>query len=220
MSTDEIDTDPRVLARAALRELDAETPDESPAELMGGPLSWGESAVTMAEAERDPDNAPTMRPHVVAPCQKLQKHRALRLHCYCGKGLDYLALASLSTGVLVVSSPRLLPPKQRGGGPQDLGPLDGQHPESGWALIPWERSMRQREGAHVTAWRPESSHPVLGDGAFVLGDTAKRQTFICPKCGATHTFKNIRLLRLVLDAIVNGQPTVRLVKSTESAAPT
>ncbi len=190
----------------------------SPAELFGAPLAWGASAVTQAEAARDPGNAPVMRPHVIAPCQKLQAHPALRLHCSCGKGLDYLALATLSTGVLVISSPRLLPPKWRQGGQQDLAAVDGNDPEAGWALIPWERSMRKRAGTHQTAWQPEGSHPVLGEGAFLIGDTAKRQTFICPNCGATHTFRNIALLRLVLQAIASGERKVRLGKGSSAAA--
>jgi hypothetical protein len=178
---------------------------------MGGPLAWGESWVTVVEAQRDPDNARVMRPHVIAPCQQLQRHRAMRLHCTCGKGLDYLALASLSTGVMVISSPRLLPPKRRQGGPSDLASvIEGDDPEAIWALLPWEASMRQREAAHRTAWKAPESHPVLPPGSGVVGDTAKRQTFDCPKCGASHTFVNINLLRLVLQAIANGEPTVRL----------
>jgi hypothetical protein len=177
---------------------------------MGGSLAWGESWVTKVEAERDPANAPTMRPHVIAACQELRFHPAMRLHCTCRKGLEYLALASLATGVLVVSSPELLPPKRRGGGPNDLGPVEGQDPEAGWALTPWERSMRNRVAAHQSAWKDEPVHPILGLGAGVMGDTAKRQIFICKKCGATHTFLNITLLRLVLQAIASDQRSVRL----------
>jgi hypothetical protein len=44
----------------------------------------------------------------------------------------------------------------------------------------------------------------------VIGDTAKRQTFNCKACGATHTFLNVTLLRLVLQAIAAGKTNVRL----------
>ncbi len=199
------------LAWKALAELDADQPNKSPAQLMGGPLAWGDSSVAVVEAERDPANAATMRPHVIAPCQQLQRHRAMRLHCTCGKGLDYLALASFATGVLVVSSPRLLPKKRRAGGPLDLAStIEGSHPDAGWALIPWETSMRAREAAHQTGWKETDSHPALGFGARVIGDAAKRQIFTCANCGATHTFVNINLLRMVLQAIANGEGTVRI----------
>lgn len=210
MPNDPGDTSPRDLARAALKELDAEEPDLSPVELLGGSLAWGESRVTEIEAERDPSNAPVMRPHVVAPCQKLQSQPALRLHCTCGKGLDYLALATLSTGVLVISSPTLLPPKRRTGGLGDLGAIGTDDPEAGWALIPWQESMRDRAAAHHTSWNEVGPHPALGDNAVVLGDAAKRQTFSCEICRATHTFKNIQLLRLVLRSIESGDRKVRL----------
>jgi hypothetical protein len=219
MPDDKRNTDPKELARTALKELDAEHPDESPAQLLGGPLAWGEGAVAMVEAERDPGNAPVMRPHVIAPCQKLQSQPALRLHCSCGKGLDYLALASLATGVLVVSSPTLLPPKRRTGGPGDLGPIGTDDPEAGWALLPWEASMRDRAAAHQTSWDGEVPHLALGDHAVVIGDTAKRQTFYCGSCGATHTFRNIRLLRLFLKAISHGERKVRLGPAPEPATP-
>ncbi len=204
------DTDARSLARAALAELDADTPDGSPAQLLRGPLAWGESSVAMVEAARDPINAPTMRPHVMGPCQQLQSHPALRLHCTCGRGLDFLALASLASGVLVVSSPRRQPKKLRAGGTQDLAPVDDFGPGFGWSLIPWERSMRDRAATHRTAWVDTEDHPVLGPGRGVMGDVAKRQTFICEGCGATHTFRNVVLLRLVLQAIADGESTVRL----------
>lgn len=201
-------TSPRNLARQALAELDAPEPNLELAQLMGGPLAWGESWVAMVEAERDPANAPTMRPHVIALCQGLSKHPALRLKCTCRKGLDYLALASMATGILVVSSPTLRSPNERGGGPNDLGPVDGQSPGAGWALIPWERSMRSRAAAHQTSWQDKPDHPVLGVKVGIVGDTAKRQVFNCSKCGATPTFLNITLLRLVLQAIAADQRSV------------
>ena len=199
----------RELAKAALAELDAPEPDPSPAQLMGGPLAWGESHVTLAEAARDPANAPTMRPHVIAPCQKLLSYPALRLHCTCGKGLDFLALASLN-GVLVVSSPRRLTPKLRRGGPNDLATAASDDPTKPWSFVPWERSMHERSASHRTAWKMPDVHPTLGPGAGIAGDAAKRQTFVCPACGATHTFVNVNLLRLVLQAIAAGERAVRL----------
>lgn len=110
----------------------------------------------------------------------------------------------------MVSSPWLLPPKRRTGGPGDLGPIGTDDPEAGWALIPWETSMSDRAAAHQTSWDGTVPHLALGDNAVVIGDTAKRQTFHCEKCGATHTFKNIHLLRLVLIAYANGERKVRL----------
>jgi hypothetical protein len=206
----------KALAREALAELDADEPDLSPAELMGGTTAWGDSDswVRQAEAARDPANAPTMRPHVVAPCQKLQSHSALRLHCTCGRGLDFLALASLATGVLVVSSPRLLPPKQRRGGTQDLASVDDKDPNRPWTFAAWEHMMSRRSAMHRSSWQAPPIHPVLGPNAGVMGDTAKRQTFNCEGCGATHTFLNITLLRLTLKAIAEGKTEVRLDGST------
>lgn len=198
------------LAWAALAELDAPEPDPSPAQLMGGPLAWGDSWVTTVEAARDPANAPTMRPHVIAPCQKLQSHPALRLQCTCGKGLTFLALASMATGVLVVGSPRRLPPKLRRGGPNDLTTVESNDPTRPWAFAPWERSMRERVAQHRTAWQTPDVHLALGPGAGVIGDSAKRQLFTCPTCRAAHTFVNITLLRMVLRAIAAGEQTVRL----------
>lgn len=209
MSLEPQPLDFRALAKAALAELDAPEPDPSPAQLMGGPLAWGESRVAMVEAARDPANAPTMRPHVIAPCQKLQSHPALRLHCTCGKGLDFLALASLN-GVLVVSSPRRLPPKLRRGGPNDLVTVESDDPTRPWTFVPWERSMRRRVAVHHTAWQKPDVHLALGPGAGVMGDAAKRQLFTCPTCGADHTFVNITLLRLVLESMAAGEQTVRL----------
>jgi len=200
--------DSKRLARAALAELNAPEPDRTPAQLMGGQLAWGESWVTMVEADRDPANAPTMRPHVIAACQQLREHPALRSRCKCGKPLDFLALAAFSTGVLVVSSPKLLPEERRGGGVLDFAPVDDSPPECGWALLPWEDLMRQRAARHRTAWHSDS-HPFLGPGAGVIGDTAKRQVFECaPGCGAVHVFRNATLLRLVLQAIADGSDEV------------
>jgi hypothetical protein len=197
------------LARAALRELEADEPDLSPAQTMGGPLSWAENWTGQVEAERDPINAPAMRPHVIAPCQELRHYRAMRLHCRCGKGLDYLALITLN-GVLVVSSPRLLPPKLREGGPLDLGPIDDSDPGARWTYARWERMMRDRSAVHRTAYEPPAIHAALGEGAGVVGDSAKRQWFTCNNCGATETFSNITLLRMFLEAIADGEGKVQI----------
>ena len=176
--------------------------------LWGVEPGWSGEIAAFLEAARDPANAPAMRPHVVAPCQQLPSHPALRLHCTCGRGLDYLALASFSTGVLVVSSPRRVPLKRREGGTRDLAPVGDDRPEAIWTLSAWEASMRQRAASHATGWKPEP-HPALGN-AVVMGDTAKRQVFHCKGCGATHVFLNVTLLRLLLEAIAAGSQTVRL----------
>jgi hypothetical protein len=176
---------------------------------MGGETSvdyW----VTQAEMARDPENAPAMRPHVAAACQQLRFQPPLRLHCTCGRGLEFLALITLN-GVLVVSSPRRVPKSERTGGVHDLAALDDSDPDAAWTYADWARSMQERvsPGAHSSSWQAPTIHPVLGPGAGVWGDAAKRQTFVC-KCGATHTFLNVRLLRLVLEAIAGGQDRVRL----------
>ena len=196
------------LAREALAELEAEEPDRSPVELLGGQVAWGLEPLSRVEASRDPANAPAMRPHVVAPCQQLARHRALRLHCTCGRGLDFLALAAFATGVLVVSSPRLRPVKRREGGTLDLAAIGKEDPEAEWTLSTWEASMWQRASSHATAWNPQP-HPALGK-AMVVGDAAKRQLFHCKGCGATHTLLNVTLLGLLLRAIAAGSRTVRL----------
>jgi hypothetical protein len=51
--------------------------------------------------------------------------------------------------------------------------------------------------------------------AKTIGDTAKGQTFYCEHCGATHTFKNLQLLRLFLTAIERGDLKVRLALAAE-----
>jgi hypothetical protein len=197
------------LAQAALDELDAEEPNPSPATLMGGEASWGHW-LTRVEADRDPANAPAMRPHVVAVCQQLSRYPAIRLHCTCGRGLDFLALAPFATGVLVVSSPSRLPKKLRSGGGVDaLAPIDPS--EDSWSLTFWEQHMQQRaaDAKHATSWDNPPAHAVLGPEASLVGDSAKRQTFTCTGCGATRTFKNVTLLRLVLQAIAAGERHVR-----------
>jgi hypothetical protein len=210
----EVQHTPADLARKALAELSAAEMDTAPVELMGGTLKWEESWTSQVEAARDPINAPTMRPQVVAACQELQKHPAVRLHCTCRRGLDFLALASLATGVLVISSPRRLPKKRRQGGPNDLASVDPTDPpEAGWSLMKWEASLFERAARHHTAWESTSEHPVLGPNTRVIGDAAKRQTFECPGCGATHTYHNVTLLRMVLEAIAAGESTVRLRKT-------
>lgn len=209
------------LAREALAELGADEPDLSVAELMGGPLAWGESDVGLFEAQRDPKNVNVMRPHLIAACQKLDRHPAIRLHCSCGKGLDWLALAPLSTGVLVVSSPRHAPYKQQGGGILDLAPVEeGLPADAGWSLIPWEESMLRRDAQHRSSWQRPEVHPVLGPNVRVIGDAVKRQTFICPKCDADFVFLNVQLLRLFLQAIAARDKKIRLadreIKATTS----
>ena len=198
----------QVLARAALAELGAAEPDRSPVDLLGGRVAYGLEPVSRVEAARDPANAPAMRPHVVAPCQRLASYPALRLHCTCERGLDFLALAPFATGVLVVSSPRRLPKKRRAGGTQDLASPDDEHPDGPWTFSVWEASMLRRTASHSTAWMSEP-HPALGD-VMVMGDTAKRQVFYCKGCGATPVFVNVTLLRLVLQAIADGSESVRL----------
>jgi hypothetical protein len=103
-----------------------------------------------------------------------------------------------------------LPRNSRGGGVEDLAPVDRS--EQCWTLMSWERHMYQRtaEAQHATSWDNPPVHPVAGPGARLVGDSAKRQTFICDGCGATHTFLNVTLLRLVLRAIASGQRQVRL----------
>lgn len=217
MSFDSQRPDFRAFAKAALAELDAPEPDPSPAQLMGGPVAWRESVVVNMEDERDPANAPTRRPHLVAACQALRSHPSLRLKCSCGRGLTFLAVAALATGVLVVSSDRRLPVKLRRGGVGDLVTVLSDDPTRPWSLVPWEAAMRDRLGAHHTAWRSApvgpSSRSLAPDGLVaigVVGDTAKRQAFICKDCGATPTVVNVSLLRLVLRAMADGERVVRL----------
>jgi len=206
------------VARAALAELDADEPDRSTAQLMGGALAWDQSPVTAADAARDPTNAPTMRPHLIAACQKLQKHPALRLHCACGRGLEFLAIAPFATGALVVSSPRLVGLHHRTGGTGDLGSVEDNDPTHAWSLDPWEAWIRTGKGAHVSAYVP-ADHPILGAGAQLMGDAARRQTFSCTGCGATHTFSNVTLLRMVLRTIALGDRKVRLGSPAMTARP-
>lgn len=92
----------------------------------------------------------------------------------------------------------------------DLAPVDSNDEEAGWAMFPWEASMMSRASAHHTSYSEQAPHPVLGEGANIMGDAAKRQTFVCMGCGATPTFQNITLLRLVLAAIASGERSVRL----------
>ena len=217
-------TNYRALARAALAELDAPEPNPSPAQLMGGPLAFGESVVISTEDTRDPANAPTRRPHLVAACQGLQAHPSLRLHCSCGRGLTFLAIAALSTGVLVVSSHRRLPPKLRKGGSGDLATALRDDPTRPWSLIPWEAAMRDRLAGHRTAWQQAPAGPSVRELApeglvamGVVGDTAKRQAFSCEGCGAVHVLLDVTLLRLVLQAIADGDRAVRIPKTWPSS---
>jgi len=74
--------------------------------------------------------------------------------------------------------------------------------------------MSRRSAMHRSSWQAPPIHPVLGPNAGVMGDTAKRQTFNCKECGATHTLLNVTLLRLVLQAVAEGKTEVRLAGST------
>jgi hypothetical protein len=193
-------------AQAALAELDAAEPNRSPAQLMGGEKTW-DHLLTQLEMDRDPGNAPALRPHVVAPCQQLRFQPALRLWGSCGHPLGYLALVSM-VGVLAVGSPRLLPPELRRGGAGDLAspnPDDG--PEVEWTYDEWDRTMRRRAGGVRTSWQPDV-HP-LGPNIGIMGDVAKRQTFECRRCGAPETFRNVPLLRLVLHTLAACERSVR-----------
>ncbi len=212
------------MAAAALVELDAPEPNRAPVHLLGGTIAFGGSWVVEIEGERNPENAAAMRPHVIARCQEpeLRLHPALRIRCSCGRFLAYAALAPFATGVLVVTSPRLLPPTQRGGGVYDLAsplksPLDPTRP---WDLEAWEIYMASSDDAVVSSWKGPDPHPVLGAGASVIGDPAKRRIFRCRKCGATHTVHNVTLLRLVLQAIANGQREVHLADPARRVAAT
>jgi hypothetical protein len=214
VSFDRQHSDFRELARAALTELDAAESDRSPAQLMGGPLAWGDNQVAVVEAQRDPANAPTMRPHVIAPCQKLQTHPALRLHCSCGSGLTFLALTSSTTGVTVVSSPLILPPKLRRGGMGDLVTVATYDPANPWTSP--QTVMMRRCAANVHAFGRIISLTTLDFTSY----SERRQRLTCDKCEATHTFLNITLLRLVLGAIAVGERKVRLrTQAMVSAAP-
>ena len=215
-------------ARAALAELVADEPDRSPAHLLAGDLVIGDSWVKRVEAARDPVNAPAMRPHVIAPCEHLASHPALALRCYCERPLSFLALGTFALGVLVVSSPRRLPPKLRQGGARDLAPINDD--EEVWTFDSWAQAMRCEAGQVATSWRQPMEHPVLGPGAGVVGDETKRLTFRCNKCVTPHTFydvtllryntytfHNATLLRYVLQAIANGERDVRLSQLVPAA---
>jgi hypothetical protein len=192
-----------------LNELLADEPNLKPAPTMGGSLAWGDSWVGQTEAQRDRVNAPAMRPHVIGPCQQLSRYPALALRCACPTEptLVYLALATFATGVLVVSSPRLLLAEQRGGGTHDLA--DVYEPTKSWSLLPWEAWMRVNDTPHGTSWKNPDTHPLLGPGASVIGDTAKRHKLRC-QCGADFTYHNVTLLEYVLRSIAAGEHEVRL----------
>jgi hypothetical protein len=70
--------------------------------------------------------------------------------------------------------------------------------------------MRRRDARHRASWQRPEVHPVLGPNAWVIGDAAKRQTFICKHCGASPVFLNVQLLRLFLQAIAAGDKKIRL----------
>lgn len=188
------------LARMALAELAAPEPTDD----HGAGCGW----VAAAESARDPANAPAMRPGVRKICHELARHPALSLHCSCKRFLGVVALGDGAIGAVAVSSPRRLPKGQRQGGALDFAPIyDG---ETVWTLLSWERSMREDKGSMATAWCWPGSHPVLGQGVGVIGDAAKRLRFRCERCGAVSVVHNVTLLRLTLQAIANGNRTMRL----------
>jgi hypothetical protein len=131
-------------------------------------------------------------------------------------------MGAFATGVLIVDSPRRLPPKERGGGVFDLAAVgddergtDTQtsHAVRPWTLATWLQDINQRNArALTTSWRAPEVHPALGPGASVIGDGAKRLTFSCtnPNCRANPTVLNVTLLRLMLSAIANGERRVTL----------
>ncbi len=205
----------QTLARAALNELDEPDPAEPTEWLVqeGWPLYGA--------------NVAAMRTSVVAACKELQAHPAMRLRCACGQKLGFLALLALpSRGVYVVSSPRRLPPKLRSGGFGDLDPIaiGNDDPEPHW--IPATlTSPVLRPGDPFPAtfgtsiWiAPEPASSVLLRCSSIR--ISQRRSFVCDatRCNAVHTLLNVKLLRLVLQAIAAGQDEVRLVSSAAAAS--
>jgi len=203
--------DHRALAQMALDELDAPEPNRNPAQLLGGELRWDDRMVQF-EAARDPDNAPTLRPHVIAPCQKFsQSHPAIGLRCGCGKGLGFLAIGHFATGVLAITTSHRQAKKYRNGGLSDLalGP-NGER----FVFIPWYQQQlaakAQREKEFTTAVSPRETIADLPNVGGVLGDLAHRQERQCPACNTRHLFKNVTLVRLYLKAVAEGRDEIIL----------
>ncbi len=194
----------------ALDELEAPEPNLNPAQLLGGQLRWDDRMVQF-EAARDPDNAPTLRPHAIAPCQKFsQSHPALGLRCGCGNGLGFLAIAHFATGILAVTAPHRKPQKYRNGGLSDLalGP-SGED----FFFIPWyEQDLAagdDRQG-FTTAVSPRETIADLPNVGGVLGDLAHRQERTCPSCNTRHVYKNVTLVTFYLRAVAEGRDEVIL----------
>ena len=104
----------RQLVVRALTELDALEPNRTPAELIGGLLSWEHPTVQAQIHNDEPRNEPTHRPHFIAACQQLDRlgYQLPEVRCTCGARLGFMGLAVLATRAFAIVNTRRLPPRK------------------------------------------------------------------------------------------------------------
>ena len=179
----------RRAAAQALSCLDADYADD-----------WSENT-QRCEAERDPDNAPLMRPSVIKACQSLGDLPAIGLRCACGHAIGYLAVGKGPIGMLVVDAPSRQRPQQRAGGWRDLAPVGNEaKADGGFLLGSWDSWLRFESGGTLTASRVQGA----------LGNAGQRREFTCQACGTIHRVRQVGLMRLLLRATADGHGEVRL----------
>ncbi len=140
---------------------------------------------------------------LIAAKEPLRRYPPVRVRCRCGKTLEWIAIAPRSDhGLQLVHGPRLVEPKKRRGGAEDIVAGVRQSPfgqTSATGTATWAKDSESGVGHSRTL--PNGSH---GD---VYGLKAH---YLCPKCGYEETALHVSLLHRFLTAVVVGDREIRL----------
>lgn len=194
----------RASATKALRLMGEELP----------PDAYENTAVHMIN--REPASRSIRHPQVIAAAKCLKQYPAMGVRCQCGRGLGWVALATMSTGLFLVHSDKRQQKKSlRHGGYTDLAPVGGGSCET-FTLAPWNAQLPHGIGA-------VRSSTTLGglfgpDTPGVLFDCAARVTYECPKCHAQYPLRNDAFVRRFLQAVIDGDGEIRLTGRSSNAS--
>jgi hypothetical protein len=146
-------------------------------------------------------------PKVIAAADPVKFHPALGVRCRCGKGLGWVAICTLSTGIIIVHSDKRQPERYRHGGYSDLAPVGGDGARM-FTLSDWNHELASGIGA-VRGSSPLGG--LFGEGTpGVMFDVGSRVIYTCPKCARTHTLRNDVAVRRYLESVANGGTEIRL----------
>lgn len=156
---------------------------------------------------REPTSRRIRDPRVIASADPVKFHPALGVRCKCGRGLGWVAIAPLSTGIIIVHSDKRQTEQYRHGGYSDLAPV-GEGGATMFTLGSWNRVLPTGIGA------VRSSSPLgglFGEGTpGVMFDVGSRVTYTCPKCHRTQTLRNDVAVRRYLEAVTKGGVEIKL----------